>query len=436
MPLYPGDVSEYVESRAEPLRLRVEITPTSRPGAYTSMGRLDDGHPVEGTFTPPPSDWEHTDQAVQTANKAVRTRGATESAVETGRRLFDAAFSGPLSRCWAEAVEQATSAARGLQVIVRSSDLTIQGLGWELLYDPVLVGKHVMLVDGWSILREAPNQPPPPPPHTTADSLKVLVVTSDYPLNVDTEQDIRLVTNLLAGATVDVRRGVASSTVGRVLAGASADVIHFAGTGMRVAGGRQQLAFGNPENVLGVSSAAILEVLRTAPRRPTFLVLAACETDTLAAELAAEVPVVVGIRGAISDPGCVAFLQGFYGALRGGSPADQAVAAGRSQQFSFSHGVANEWAAPVVFTAPGIHLVEPPDLGAPPRMTAPGDDLPGPEEDRRHRLVLEMKRHNAEALRAQWGPVEQSLWPEFVVGQLAALERAIADEEKKVGGTR
>jgi hypothetical protein len=436
MPLYPGDVSEYVDSRADPARLTVEITAPETPGgSYHSRGILDGGRTVEGTFTPPPGDWEQTDPMTRAATKTRRARGATESAVETGRRLFDAVFSGPLSRCWAEAVERA-SGPHGLQVVVRSADLGVQGLGWELLYDPVLAGGHIMLVDGWSILREVPGQPAPTPPHTATENLAVLVVTSDYPLDLDTEQDIRLIADLLSDASIDVRRGVASSTVGRVLANARADVIHFAGTGMRMPGGRQQLAFGTPDKVRGVSGGSILEVLRTGPQRPTFLVLAACETDTLAAELAAEVPVVVGMRGAISDPGCVAFLQGFYGALRRGSPADQAVAAGRSQQFSFSRGVATEWATPVAFTAPGARLVRPPESGPVPRITTAGDDLAGAGEDRRQRLVLDMKRRNADALRDQWGPVEPALWPDFVRRQLADLESGIAEAQRDAGGTR
>ena len=57
--------------------------------------------------------------------------------------------------------------------------------------------------------------------------------------------------------------------------------------------------------------------------RPGALVLAAADTDLLAADLAAAVPTVVGFRGRVSDAACIEFVRGFYLALAPGAPSSR-----------------------------------------------------------------------------------------------------------------
>ena len=105
-------------------------------------------------------------------------------------------------------------------------------------------------------------------------------------------------------------------------------LVHVLATGGRSRQGKLALLLSPPMNPDIVTVPDFVEDLQKADELPRLVVLAACESDLFAAELARTVPNVIGMRGTISDEGCLAFLRGLYKALGSGSTIDQAVAGG------------------------------------------------------------------------------------------------------------
>ena len=162
---------------------------------------------------------------------------------------------------------------------------------------------------------------------------------------------------------------------------------------------------------------------------PRLVVLAACDTDLVAAQLAEDLPNVIGFRGKISDEGCLAFLRGLYKALGSGSTIDQAVAAGRAQQVGFSQSLGEEWALPVVFQtdgAPLVHKEAVVERSTKPRSVATA----GTPEEQADSILLAMKVANLTTLREQWSQVDQQNVPAFISEQIMDLENAVGRIQK------
>lgn len=151
------------------------------------------------------------------------------------------------------------------------------------------------------------------------------------------------------------------------------------------------------------------------------VVLAACDSDLIAAELAKQLRNVVGIRGGISDEGCLAFLRGLYRALGSGSTIDQAVAAGRAQQI-FSQSLGAEWALPVLFQTDRTPVVLPRDVPAVSPPEAQSTPSVGTAEEKTDQILLQMKVSNLKMLRAQWSQVDERNLPSFIRNQIDDLE--------------
>jgi hypothetical protein len=437
VPLYEGDVSGYTQARSYGLaRLLVEIgAPDSKSGRRPTRATTDDGEMVTGTLGRLASEWEHPERA----RDRLRTATGDESAADIGKQLFAALFSGPLSRCWAKSAEQARKAG-GLELIVYSDDIVVHGLAWELLYDPVVMSGHVALLDGWSIIRRRSTPGPPPTPPRAGrwgGDLQVLVVTSATS-GVSVDNDPAIISDTFGKSHIEIVNAPNSATLLSALAAAPRHLVHVLATGER-ARGRQQLQVGDPSARDMVSGKDILRALASpTTTTPDLLVLAACDTDLLAAELAVSLPNVVAMRGKISDAGCLAFLRGLYAALASGSPAGQAVAAGRAQQLGFSQSLGDEWALPVAFLADnGGPLVNNLDLATNTNVFSlqPMPATASSNVDEPNRVLLDMKQANLASLKQQWEPVKTSV-PQFVRQQIETLEREVDELAKNQRPTR
>jgi len=416
MPLFAEDVSEYVMHRpSEAARLVVEIEPPDLMQSRQVRAHVDDDLIMTGQFIIQP-EWTHTPDP----SKQLSSSDASNSPnSQIGAELFTALFSGSLSRCWARAVEHAKD--RGaLHVIIRSSDLVVHGLPWELLFDRAGGPSAVALTDGWSVIRQCPREPADELPAATAvatQDLRVLVLTA-LAGDVPQDRDPQIIESAFGNAEVATFANVQSGEVVERLGSMDAHIVHLLGTGARVQQGHQHLLVGRPEEAEAVTGRDLVDPLTKASHMPRLVVLAARNSDLLAAEVAPCLPNIIGIRGRISQAGRLAFLRGLYQALASGSTIDQAVASGRAQQIGFSQSLGNEWASPVLFLSDPTPLVLPvqapsPYLGLQPHR--------GQAKRRSDELILGMKRSNLDALREQWGPVAGQAMPKFVQDEIDAL---------------
>lgn len=436
MALNEGTVAAH-PSAGDPVLLTIELRPAGSDRAgYVASATVGDRPPVTGSFEPPAQTSNPAEErAAVTADGASIT--TTDAAADAGIALFDALFAGKLRRCWAQAVADARD--RGLRLVVRSVDLAVHGLPWELLFDRVLINRYVIHADGWSVVRSVPDPPKAPAPRKRSSELTVLVMLSGM-VGVDTERDLAAIQDAWPDASIAVLRGAGAAEVAAALA-AGVDVLHIAATGVELADGRQYLALGGSADIdpmsdaVLVSAAELLEMINGAPerRRPRLVALAGCDTDVLAAELAWDIPAVLGVRGTVSDKGVAAFVQGFYQALGSGGSVADGLSAGRIQQRTFASSFGAEWAAPVGF------------LTAAQRLVAPAAQIPSPSPPRdptvtpangRVELELEMRTLDLDALLERWGPVDERLWPDLVTRQRGVLTAEIADAAHRLGRPR
>jgi CHAT domain len=432
MPLFKGDVSEYVAPReSDAARLMVEIDAIdSQSGRHPTRAWVDSGPVMTGEFM------LNSDLTTKPAEFAGQTSSLAGDPgnVTIGTQLFGALFSGALSRCWAQAVERARQ-QHGLHVFIRSSDLAVQGMPWELLYDPIGASGQVALMDGWSVIRQWPrsNSPPPIPTPVQISDLRVLVMTSPSG-GVSQEDESKIIAESFSDAELQTILDIQASQLMTELSRSDAHLVHLLGTGVRARQSGQHLLVGNPTGVQAITGVNLTQALtRSEHKALRLLVLAACESDLLAAELARIVPNIVGIRGRISDDGCLAFLRGLYRALASGSTIDQAVASGRAQQLGFSQSLGDEWAQPVLFLADGSPLVKRLSTAAPEsRGRHKHEQRVGPSAEQSDRILLEMKQSNLRALREQWAEVDTGDTPQFVRDQIAALDSEVRSLNSKV----
>jgi hypothetical protein len=357
-------------------------------------------------------------------------------------QLFSALFSGSLSRAWAQAVERAR-AKDGLTIVIRSSSMPVQALPWELLSDPTLTSSEfVAIAEGWSVVRDV-HLPREHDAHVRTlrphepGELDILALTTPVP-GLEQSDDPRILQAAFTDSKIRSERDASARTILDALAWGGHDLLHVVGTGRRGRQGIQDLvvAFEDPSQAIAIPSQDLSAAAAKAAEGGSpldLLVLAACETDLLAAQLARSIAVVIGIRGIITNDGCEAFLQGLYRALASGATVTQAVAAGRAQQVTFSRALGEEWAQPVVFLSTDAPLVARTSAGD---EAAPPIPVPSPQvtaEQRRQQLHLEIKQANLRALQDQWGQVDDKDVPTVVTRQLTRLDQEVQDLEG--GGT-
>lgn len=426
VPLSPNDVSDYVASPGErPVRLVVEFGALrGTPPHYPVGARLDDGRtpPLRGRFVVDP-EWRPGGPSARPALSKGAGRD-TFGRPSVGTQLFTALFSGGLSRSWAQAVEQARTTG-ALHVVVRSSDPAVQALPWEQLTDPTAPTGPITLTEGWSVVRDVGGQDRPPlPPRAPVDvgDLDVLVLTTPA-AGVPQENDAAIVRGAFPAAHVtvlqDVRRAGLLDAVRR-----ERHLVHVLAAAAKGVQGAPTLLLDLADGAQSVTAATLADALCARGTPPRLVVLAACDSDLVAAELARRVPNVIGIRGAISDEGCRAFLRGLYGALASGSTLDRAVASGRAQQLGFSQSLNQEWALPVLFLGDATAPVHLPQADPPAETARETLDVPaGAAREHADRLRREMRQLNLQDLHARWDASGPDL-PAFVSRTIDALEHA------------
>ena len=417
---YRNDVTDYVMPSGESARLVVTLASANRE-SYDVTAEVDGEPPMTGQFFLNP-EWHLPAQRPPSVKSYQADPGQ-----DIGAQLFSALFSGSLSRAWAQARDRAR-AKGGLHIVIRTTSPEVQSLPWELLSDTTLTSsEHVAISEGWSVVRDirgpegrgrAGREAPVP-----RTQLAVTALTTPVP-GIDQESDVRLLREAFGAAAVTARKDVDRRTLLGEVASDTANLVHIMGSGRQ---GRlvQDLAldYRSAEQLVVVSAREIIAAAARAEQLD-LLVLAACETDQLAAQLAEVVPAVIGIRGMISNDGCEVFLAGLYHALASGSTVIQAVAAGRAQQVSFSSSLGDEWAQPVLYVS-----VDAPMLVTVPVTQPPSEPvvLPGAasDDEQMSRLAIQIKQANLRALRAQWGSVEASNIPAVVAGQIESLTREL-----------
>ncbi|GAA2161312.1 CHAT domain-containing protein [Humibacillus xanthopallidus] len=428
MALFKNDVSEYVTpGRPEPARLVVTIEPVDGdPDRHDVTAHVDDGAVIAtGSFVVNP-EW-----------RTPGTRTPTKSFVpepnrpRVGAQLFSALFSGALSRCWAQAVERGREQG-ALHIIIRSTSYAVHALPWELIADPTLASgsQYVAMSEGWCVIRERPEPHPDAPAQgpEAADplepaQLRIIALTSSF-YGIDQANDPRIIHEAFPASDLVTVPDVRSIQLTQAFQRDDVHVVHVLGTGQRARQGWQDLVIGTADRPEVVSGRTLSKVLRGSALR--LVVLAACDSDQLAAQIAPSVHAVIGIRAAISDASCLAFLGGLYSALASGATTAQAVASGRAQQVAFASSLGDEWAQPVLFQHADRALV---------LATSPGDSVTLPAvpdapdaqspEDRVRLLESTIRQANLRALREQWDPVGEADTPAFVRQQLEELTAAL-----------
>lgn len=438
-----NDASEFVVPRLDDVpRLVLEFGEVDLAGGglrRTTSERLPvratvgDGSPVSGELVIDPGWTQPVDAPLRVPSKYQSSETPRTS---VGKELFLRLFSAELSRSWAEAADLAR-ARNGLHVVIRSAEAAVQALPWELLEEPVGSAGPLIRQAGWSVIRQYPRDPatlPSPATPRPSTALRVLVMTADM-VGISQDGDREIVSAALQDAQVDVVPSVDRISLLDHLAAGPHDLVHVLGNGAVGRKGDQLLVVGTPKDHQTVTAGAIFDALGDRAADLRLLVLAACETDLLAAELAERVPNVIGIRSAISDEGCLAFLRFLYGALGLGATIDQAVTAGRAQQVAYSRSFGEEWSLPVLYQSDGTPLVATTVTGPAPGAAAPAvEDDPAlvpedPASDPGDRLVREMKRVNLLSLRKQWSGTDADSLPSFVRRQLDSLESEVGRQD-------
>jgi hypothetical protein len=323
-------------------------------------------------------------------------------------------------------------------VVIRSADLSVHALPWELLSDPMASTGPVALADGCSVIREYPrlsSDPVPVSEPVDIADLHVLVMTAAIG-GLNEDNDPKILFESFPGADVEAVPHVGHESLARALSERGRHIVHLLASGVRGRQGQQSLMLGQTDIPETLTVSEFIDTLAAQHHKDLRLVvLAACDSDLFAAELARTVPNVIGMRGRISDDGCLAFLRGFYRALGSGSSIDQAAASGRAQQIGFSQSLGEDWALPVLFLASPTPIVRraasathelAPELVQP----SPSDTL----EEQTAQFLLEMKRSNLRSLRDQWDQVDKGSTPRFIQDQIDALDHDVQEIADKGQG--
>jgi CHAT domain-containing protein len=417
----------------------VEVTIGLQPAGpgqtgYLSSVTVGDRPAVIGRFEPPADGWDQIYQGAQTSQDGA----SVGPAIDIGMQLFDGLFSGPLRRCWAQVVEE--SNGKQMRLVICSASLVIHGLPWELLFDRVLVDRHLALVEGWSVVRTVPGPPPALDPVHSVAELRVLVVTSQT--GTEIESDFEILKQAWPQASVRLCRAKGSTDIADALRAQPVDVLHIASSGIELGNGRQYIRLGDPNGtdpmavVVFLSGGELLGLLENS-RLPGLVVLAGSETEVIAAELAHRVPAVVGLRSAVSDVELDPFLKEFYPALGRGDSLDQAMSTGRSKQRSVTSALGIDWAAPVGYFAADQRIVAPRARPGPPELApAPTGHtvvLTGDRATDQANLWREISALTLQAQLARWNPVNKRLRPELVTRRITTLQADIADPARRAG---
>ena len=282
---------------------------------------------------------------------------------ETGARIFDALFFGPVGECWRSSLAL-LGADEGLRLNLRIPDAPeLTALPWELLYDTT---QHHFL----ALTERTPINRYLPLPLAQEDlavepPLRVLVILSapvDHEPHLDVELEWQGIQAALAplvesGQIEIVRLAQATwSELQSTLRKQTIHILHFVGHGLfdeRQGGG---LLFEDEDGFLQLISARKLtHLLRNHPSLRLAL-LNSCDGAVTRAEtpfagmaqalVQQGIPSVIAMQQEISDRASLIFGPEFYAAVADGYPVDAALAQARMAVYAEDD---SEWATPVLF---------------------------------------------------------------------------------------
>lgn len=388
--------------------------------------------------------------------------------VGIGKQLYqELIHETPIGRSLRQAQEVAKTQSDGLRLRIATDDPELINLPWEFLFDTTQ-SNYVAL----SLLTPLVRQFAPQPSlalRPVAAPLRILVVAAEV-LDFDAEEEIAALRELEAQSdllSVQILENATFEQLGEALRTHTPQVVHFIATGAYGIGrGRwskvrpddgviteQGLLFmdkgsrGSLENAEFVPAAQLRQFFQE-HASVQFVLLNACDTDFVAAELARVVPAVLGIRAKVLNPTCQALTQGLYEALINGHSLEAAVTAARQAVDRHFPGT-REWGLPVFYlNSPHGLLLTPATRAASTalRMSAetatneaaanlevapPTQPTSNQRERQRLRMLLEIEQRNLQSLLNQQATLGAAT-PPFTLSQIAEAEQKINELENQL----
>ena len=325
--------------------------------------------------------WENVQEALASASRMSQPWVKQSVALDTldpisemGETLFTGLFEGGREILYRRALEVAESEGMGLRLRLQITDPELATLPWEFMYDR-RAAMFIGLSTRSSLIRTLPTAYPTLPP-SDLSTLKMLVINTTLNGDVYVKEEIERLRNLqdhfpqleieVIGSVTDKYDFLESITRYK------SHILHIIGTGMVIGQNRQALPIGwqgdlpntqiedlDPKHL--VPGNQLADILRENPRF-RLVTFSAAYTEQLAAEIAVNIPAVVGIRSAMTSRSYITFMEGMYQALLKGQLLDTAITAGR-QEIDLKNPGSREWGLPVFYmqAAEGILLVEAPE---------------------------------------------------------------------------
>jgi hypothetical protein len=393
--------------------------------------------------------------------KRSNPNGSYDSILSIGDRLFQELMRETvIGRMFRQAQEQVASRYDGLRLRIVAQDAGVLRLPWEFLFDAAQSNFLALSLLTPLIRQLAPTglltlQPVSAP-------VRVLVVAAEV-MDFDAEEEIALLQQLADQSgllDVQVLENATYGAFREALQTEPAHILHFISTG---AYGSERGRWSKVKPTDGSNPGQGLLFLGTTPRRKDqlenaefvpaaelaqifreqsevrFVLLNACDTELVAAELAQVVPAVLGIRGKALNRTCQALARGLYEGLIAGQPLEAAVTAGR-QMVDRLHPGTREWGLPTFYLpAPHGVLLAPnsqalassvsPTFEAVAQsvgsVAAPISPPANSREIRRLQVQLDLENRNLESLRAQQATLG-SATPDYILTQVTQLEERIS----------
>jgi CHAT domain/WD domain, G-beta repeat len=381
------------------LDLEVEIGLPGAEGSYPVFARA--AWKADGTLRWPwtPANFNRQLTAIQDnvlASSAPVRRVATEDEQpvrELGQRLFEALIADDVRDLYEDSKRRARADGGVLRLVLRVRPPELARLPWEFLFDP---GRQDYLGLDMPLVRY-PQVLAPQQPLRVAAPLRILgMVALPGDLDVlDTGQEQQR----LQGALADLQRDglvelewVAGQTyrdLEDALDSGPWHVFHFVGHGgydRRADEGTLALAdeTGRTDPIGAEDISRLL-----ADHHPLRLVvLNACDTgrgsatdefsSTAAALIRREVPAVVAMQFAITDPAAIRFAQAFYEYVAKRRPVDDSVMRAR-RELRRAKKDTLEWGTPVLYLRAADGRIFDATIPLPSQSSAPPDPVPTPE---------------------------------------------------------
>lgn len=332
-----------------------------------------------------------------------QTAGNVESdfARDIGTRLFGAVFAGRAASVYAHAIGAADQLGGGVRFRVVAGTQALQALPWELLYDREIQRDFLALIPRFSVVRQLRRTA-----HTAETEGKpgvlVMGATTDPAVPPPIDATLKVLAEIPRGDEL-------------------LQVLHLA-----------------PQPT-PLDTKEVFKVL-SGRRAPRLLIADGFPTDLIAAELATQIPAVLGFRTGSDKANRDTFMSAFYSALADHGDIEWAVAAGR-RAVDIAEPGRPDWSFPVFYRAEAQPLPVQLRVHPHPRSAA---RQPGPDEPPRAvplrpelrdqvdylSLRLRITRENIATLVQRW-PFEPSM-PDQIRAQLRELRTTEAEHQAQL----